>query len=106
MSSNVTLNFSKGPNAPTSPNGNNHSGSSSLLSTLDFRSLEEMDPSIADGHRLVFDKEVPLELRTQDSSNNHNEGTLEAIRVKILVMVFVHSPERSGSLLPLCPFSK
>ena len=41
----------------------------------------------ADGHRIVYDREVPFELRIQDSNTGPQEvGTLEAIKVKILVL--------------------
>lgn len=59
----------------------------SLLQAFDFAAIEEMDPSLADGHRIVFDREVPLELRIQDSSSGPQEiGSLEAIRVKVLLL--------------------
>ena len=45
-------------------------------------------PSKADGHKLVYDREVPFELRIQDSEGGPQEvGTLEAVRVKVLVLV-------------------
>eukprot|EP00913_Durusdinium_trenchii_P034607 g32377.t1 len=60
---------------------------------LDF-SLEEMDPSLQDGHRVAYDREVPFELRVQDVDGlamfDHGRpkevGTLEAIRCKILAL--------------------
>lgn len=43
---------------------------------------------IAEGHHLLYDREAPFELRIQDPNNGPQEvGTLEAIRVKILVLV-------------------
>lgn len=66
----------------------------SLLQAFDFAAIEEMDPSLADGHRIVFDREVPLELRIQDSNSGPQEiGTLEAIRVKVLLLGDDASPE-------------
>ena len=67
------------------------------LNTFDYSVIEEMDPSlgklsslihylIAEGHTLVFDREAPFELRIQDPNTGPQEvGTLEAIRLKILV---------------------
>ena len=49
----------------------------SLLGGFDFRAIEEMDPSIADGYRIIYDRDVPFELRLQEGS-----GALEAIKVK------------------------
>lgn len=57
----------------------------SLLNSFDFSAIEEMDPSLADGHRVIYDREVPFELRIQDPSSGPQEvGTLESIRVKVL----------------------
>lgn len=62
-------------------------GSGSLLDGADFAAIEEMDPSLAEGHRVVYDREVPFELRVQDAEVGPQEvGTLEAVRTKILVL--------------------
>merc|ERR1719162_2599693 len=59
----------------------------SFLEAFDFTAIEEMDPSLAEGHRVVYDREVPFELRVQDAETGPQEvGTLEAIRGKILIM--------------------
>ena len=59
-----------------------------MLNAFDFSAIEEMDPSLAEGHLTVFDREAPFELRIQDPNSGPQEvGTLEAIRVKILQMV-------------------
>lgn len=59
----------------------------SLLNSFDFSAIEEMDPSLADGHRVLYDREVPFELRIQDPSSGPQEvGTLESIRVKLLLL--------------------
>lgn len=50
--------------------------------------LESNHPAAAEGHHLLYDREAPFELRIQDPNNGPQEvGTLEAIRVKILVLV-------------------
>ena len=36
-----------------------------LLSAFDFSAIEDMDPSVADGYRVIYDREVPFELRVQ-----------------------------------------
>jgi len=67
----------------------------SLMSALDYTAIEEMDPSIADGYRVIYDRETPFELRLQDSEDGPQEvGTLEPIKVKILILV--RSPRRHG----------
>ena len=39
-----------------------------------------------EGHKIVYDREVPFELRIQDHNQTPQEvGTLEAIRAKVLV---------------------
>jgi hypothetical protein len=40
-----------------------------------------------EGHRILYDREVPFELRIHDDNGPQEVGTLEAIRVKVLVLV-------------------
>ena len=35
----------------------------SLQSSMGLHELEEVDPSLADGHRIFYEREVPFELR-------------------------------------------
>ncbi|GMH36171.1 hypothetical protein BSKO_04039 [Bryopsis sp. KO-2023] len=57
-----------------------------LSTSLDFASLDELDPSLVEGYRLFYEREVPLELRTYDGTSFPTEvGTLEALRVKVLI---------------------
>lgn len=62
---------------------------------LAFRTIEELDPSIADGYRVVFDRECPFEVKSSGDDNDFNFGatgvgdgsvSLEAIKVKVLVL--------------------
>ncbi|DAZ95108.1 TPA: hypothetical protein N0F65_009739 [Lagenidium giganteum] len=49
--------------------------------------MDDMDPSLASGYRVIYDRETPFELRIQDADNTPQQvGTLEAIKVKILIM--------------------
>ncbi|KAL0481774.1 hypothetical protein AKO1_012437 [Acrasis kona] len=84
-SANNSMLSSPGMIPPPSPTG---STSSNLLSNLDFKTIDEMDPSLGEGHRIVFDKEIPVEMRTNDSNNNsvQDVGALEAVKVKVLVL--------------------
>ena len=42
---------------------------------------------VAEGHAVMFDREAPFELRIQDPKQGPQEvGTLEAIRVKVLIL--------------------
>ena len=61
-------------------------GGVDLLSSFDFSAIEDMDPSVADGYRVIYDREVPFELRVQESADSPQQvGTLEATKVKILL---------------------
>ena len=52
----------------------------------DGPSLASLDPSLRDDFRPVFDREVPVEKRMQtDETSVEEVGTLEALRVKVLV---------------------
>ena len=63
-----------------------HTQSQSVLNAFDFSQINEMDPSMMEGHKIVYDREVPFELRIQDQNSTPQEvGTLEAIRAKVLV---------------------
>lgn len=52
---------------------------------LDYTQIEENDPSLAEGHRLVFDREVPFELRLEDNNGPQEVASFESIRAKILI---------------------
>ncbi|CAN0538331.1 unnamed protein product, partial [Ectocarpus sp. 8 AP-2014] len=42
---------------------------------------------LADGFRVIYDREVPFELRVQESADGPQQvGTLEAIKVKVLML--------------------
>lgn len=59
----------------------------SIINSFDFSAIEEMDPSLGEGHHVAYDREVPFELRIQDSGSGPQEvGTLEAIKVKVLIL--------------------
>ena len=38
----------------------------SVLNNFDFTAIDEMDPSLSDGHKPIYDREVPFELRIND----------------------------------------
>jgi|ERR1712194_963620 len=57
------------------------------MGSFDFTAIEEMDPSLSEGHKVTYDRECPFELRVQDADAGPQEvGTLEAIKCKILVL--------------------
>ena len=59
----------------------------SLLAALekDFQQIEEMDPSLVGGFRVIYDREVPFELRAANANQEANVGALEGVKVKVLV---------------------
>lgn len=59
----------------------------SVVDTLDFPAIEERDPALAEGYRVVYDREVPIEFRVQDSIDSQKDaGTRETLRCKILAL--------------------
>jgi len=46
------------------------------------------DPSTSEGHRVIYDREVPFEMRVQqhDEGPPRDTGTLESLRVKLLLL--------------------
>mmetsp|Transcript_20676 Transcript_20676/g.24852 ORF Transcript_20676/g.24852 Transcript_20676/m.24852 type:complete len:236 (-) Transcript_20676:523-1230(-) len=57
-----------------------------LEKTMDLSSFDEQDPSLAEGHHIFYEREVPFELRSAEGSEAPQEvGSLEAIKVKILI---------------------
>lgn len=63
-----------------------------LMGSFDFSGIEEMDPSLSDGHRLTYDREVPFELRLEDTNGPQEIASFEAIRAKVLMMGDDSSP--------------
>ncbi|KAK9819701.1 hypothetical protein WJX72_001387 [[Myrmecia] bisecta] len=57
-----------------------------LASSMDFASLDELDPSLTEGFHIFYEREVPCELRSAEGNDAPSEvGALEAIKVKVLV---------------------
>jgi len=59
---------------------------------LDTAALEDMDPSISDGYRVIYDREVPVECRTKSGTEEARQGVLESIKVKMLMLGTEDSP--------------
>lgn len=49
----------------------------------DFIAIQQADPSLSDGSRLVYDREVPCELRAM-RGNDSSAGSLEQMKIKVL----------------------
>ena len=53
------------------------------LHAFDFSTIDDMDPSLSGGHKAVYEREVPFELRVQQAADAPQEvGTLEAVKVR------------------------
>ena len=63
----------------TNDSGNN------ILSNFDFREIDAKDPSLSEGHKLIYNREVPFELRLEDTDGPQEVASFEAIRCKILL---------------------
>ena len=55
------------------------------LTNFDFSEIEEKDPSLLEGHILLYDREIPFELRLEDTQGPQEVASFEAIRAKILL---------------------
>ncbi|ORC85537.1 uncharacterized protein TM35_000341490 [Trypanosoma theileri] len=66
--------------------------SDTLIAQLehDFRAIEQSDPSLADGFKVVYDREVPCELRPMRGGSAES-GSLEGMKVKVLSFGDDHS---------------
>ena len=57
-----------------------------------FAHAEEADPSLAEGHTVIYDREVPFEMRAEGAEGagggdgQELVGSTEAIKVKILML--------------------
>ena len=63
----------------------NQKDDNTILNNFDFSEIEEKDPSLSEGHRLLYDREIPFELRLEDSNGPQEVASFEAIRAKILL---------------------
>ena len=74
-------------NRPAFDRLNDKALEASLQSSMGLHELEEVDLSLADGHRIFYEREVPFELRSAQGNEEPREvGAPEAIRVKILAL--------------------
>lgn len=63
------------------------------VNIFDFSLIEEMDPSLSDGYRVLYDREVPLEICHQHNNESIRNGTVETLKIKLLIL----GPEDSPS---------
>ena len=63
----------------TNDSGNN------ILSNFDFREIDAKDPSLSEGHKLIYNREVPFELRLEDTDGPQEVASFESIGCKVLI---------------------
>jgi len=57
-----------------------------IIGNLDFSQIEELDPSLAEGHRIIYERQVPFEIRFEDTNGPQDAATFEVIGAKILLV--------------------
>ena len=63
---------------------NQSTDNNDIIASFDFREIEEKDPSLSEGHKMLYDREVPFELRLEDNNGPQEVASFEALRCKIL----------------------
>ena len=56
------------------------------VNIFDFSVIEDLDPSLSDGYRVLYDREVPLEICQQHNNGNVQSGTVETLKIKLLIL--------------------
>ena len=64
---------------------NFNSENEDVIANFDFSEIEEKDPSLSEGHKMLYDREVPFELRLEDNNGPQEVASFEALRCKILI---------------------
>lgn len=99
-------------NMSNSNNGNsaNMSSYDTISSMFDFTSLDSMDPSLHEGYRIIYEREVPLEVRSPVSYDgdihsispsyifSSRQNITEQIKVKLLIAGNNHDIPQSVKL--------
>ena len=68
-------------------------GLSNTDDSIDLSHIEELDPSLNNGYRLLYDREVPIEIRSVHAlGEKTNSGVLESIKVKIVALGLDSAP--------------
>ena len=66
-------------------NNFNTENTNDVIANFDFSEIEEKDPSLSEGHKMLYDREVPFELRLEDNNGPQEVASFEVLRCKILV---------------------
>ena len=68
----------------TNPNTVKDSDNNNILCNFDFSEIDSKDPSLSEGHKLLYNREVPFELRLEDNDGPQEVASFESIRCKVL----------------------
>ena len=63
---------------------NQTANTNEVLANFDYTPIEDKDPSLSEGHKMLYDREVPFELRLEDSNGPQEVASFETLRSKIL----------------------
>ena len=62
----------------------NSDSGNNILCNFDFNEIDAKDPSLSEGHKLLYNREVPFELRLEDNDGPQEVASFESIRCKVL----------------------
>eukprot|EP01015_Nassula_variabilis_P016467 TRINITY_DN2526_c0_g1_i1.p1 TRINITY_DN2526_c0_g1~~TRINITY_DN2526_c0_g1_i1.p1 ORF type:complete len:251 (+),score=49.95 TRINITY_DN2526_c0_g1_i1:63-815(+) len=66
-----------------------------ILNSFDFSAIDEMDPTLHDGNKLIFDRELQFHIRFQEKGLEAQElSSLEPIRVRVLLLGDETNPQQ------------
>ena len=71
--------------AANNSNNSISDSSSNVLANFDFSEIDAKDPSLSEGHKLLYNREVPFELRLEDTDGPQEVASFELIRCKVLI---------------------
>ena len=71
---------------------NQSSENNDVLTNFDFSEIDNKDPSLSEGHKLIYNREVPFELRLEDNNGPQEVASFESIRCKILIKGEINHP--------------
>ena len=64
---------------------NQSTDNNDVLTNFDFSEIDCKDPSLSEGHKLIYNREAPFELRLEDNNGPQEVASFESIRCKILI---------------------
>mmetsp|Transcript_56635 Transcript_56635/g.64916 ORF Transcript_56635/g.64916 Transcript_56635/m.64916 type:complete len:236 (+) Transcript_56635:40-747(+) len=65
-----------------------------LLNTFDFSEIDSLDPSLSEGFRVIYEKDIPFHIRFEDSDPERPDNELiENIHIKMLILGDIQNPQ-------------